>query len=85
MKGYVGCSVWHVVWKAWCPEHAQVRGRKRGWEGKQSQSMYAVLKESRWLPEGVGSDIIRSVVVKEKSIENDFMGLRDPCNLFFKK
>ena len=47
-----------------CSEHAQGSGRKRGWQGKQSQSMYAVLKESRLLPEGIGRDIIRSVVLK---------------------
>lgn len=82
MKGYVGCSVWHVVWKAWCTEHAQVSGRKRGWEGSRA-SMCCVkgIQMATWRCREWHNQICGC---EREKHENDFMGPRDPCNLFFK-
>lgn len=37
-------------------------GRKRGWEGKQNQITYVMLKKSRLLSEGFGGDLIKALI-----------------------
>lgn len=36
--------------------------RKRGWEGKQNQITYVMLKKSRLLSEGFESDVIKALI-----------------------